>query len=263
MGHGFGKSRPRDAAVAVATTALLLASFAGRAGAQIGLGRITGTVKDDTGVPIRGALVTAHNPDSAPTTFTTTTDEKGRFAILGLRRGVWTIAAKAAGYEPQEFTGPIQPQRAIPPIEFVLRPTPAPGPRGALAGVDVARLREEVQRAAALAAAGDLEPAVRLYEKIVQEVPALTAVYGELGDLYARLRRPEAALAAYEKQLAASPEDEEAKAAVGRLALELGLLAAARRDVEAAAKYLERAIAVAPESPRAAEARAALERLRR
>lgn len=248
---------------AVAAGTLLVTFALVPARAQVGLGRITGVVKDDTGVPIRGALVTAHNPDSAPTTFTTTTDEKGRFAILGLRRGVWTITAKAAGYEPQEMTGPIQPQRPVPPLEFILRPAPSAVPRGALAGVDVERLQRQLQDAEALVTAGKLDQAAALYEKILREVPALTSVYGELGDLYLRLRRPDAALAAYEKQLAADPEDDDARAAVGRAALELGLQAAERHDVEAAVRYLERVVAVAPESTLAADARAALERLKR
>ncbi len=263
MRGGFGVGRARRVSAALLAAGVLGAWCAGPAGAQVGLGRITGVVKDDTGVPIRGALVTAQNPDSAPTTFTTTTDEKGRFAMLGLRRGVWTIAAKAVGYEPQEFTLPVQPQRALPPIEFILRPTPVPGPRGALAGVDVERLQRQVDEAEALVSAGQLEAAVALYQRIVREVPALTSVYGELGELYLRLRRPEAALAAFEQQLGASPADEAARAAVGRVALDLGLAAAERHDVDAAAKYLERVITVEPDSPRAAEARAALERLRR
>ncbi len=263
MHERSGAGRAWRRLAASLTGAAVGVAFVASAGAQVGLGRISGVVKDDTGVPIRGALVTAHNPDAAPTTFTTTTDEKGRFAILGLRRGVWTIAAKAPGYEPQEFTGPIQPQRTIPPIEFILRPTPQPGSRGALAGVDVARLQQRLQEADALVAAEKLDAAVALYEKIVREVPALTSVYGEIGDLYVRLHRPEAALGAYEKQLGADPDDDEAKLAVSRVALELGLAAAERHDIEAAARYLERAIAVAPDSPRAAEARAALDRLRR
>ena len=35
--------------------------------------------------PIKGATVTAENPDASPSSFTATTDDKGRFSIIGLQ----------------------------------------------------------------------------------------------------------------------------------------------------------------------------------
>ena len=40
-------------------------------------GRIGGVVKDDKGQPIKGATVTAENPQASPPSFTTTTDDEG------------------------------------------------------------------------------------------------------------------------------------------------------------------------------------------
>jgi hypothetical protein len=231
--------------------------------AQGELNRVSGVVKDDTGVPVKGAIVTANNPASAPTTYTTTTDEKGRFAILGLRRGVWTITAKAPGYEPDEISGPIQRGRPIPPIEFMLRRLPQPGPRGALAGVDVSKVQADLKAAESAAAAGKVDEALALYAKTVAEVPALSEVNAEIGELYTRKREPEKALAAYQKLLAANPEDERAKTSVCEIAFTLGMAALERHDTAAAAKYLEQSIAADPDSARAADARAALERLKR
>ncbi len=231
--------------------------------AQGELNRVSGVVKDDTGVPVKGAIVTAHNPASAPTTYTTTTDEKGRFAILGLRRGVWTITAKAPGYEPDEISGPIQRGRPIPPIEFMLRRLPQPGPRGALAGVDVSKVQADLKTAESAAAAGKVDEALALYLKTLAEVPALTEINAEIGELYSRRREPERALAAYQTLLTARPGDERAKASVCEIAFTLGMAALEKHETAAAAKYLEQSIAADPDSARAADARAARERLKR
>ena len=67
--------------------AVLLIALAGSAAAQTG--RVTGVVKDDRGDPIKGATIIAENPDASPSSFTASTDENGRFAMIGLRSGVW------------------------------------------------------------------------------------------------------------------------------------------------------------------------------
>jgi hypothetical protein len=51
-------------------------------------GHVTGTIRDNNGKPLKGATITAQNPDAAPSTFTGTSDGKGRFSLLGLRGGV-------------------------------------------------------------------------------------------------------------------------------------------------------------------------------
>lgn len=243
--------------------AMLAGALATPAGAQGELSRITGVVKDDTGSPIPGAVVTARNPDAVPSSFTTTTDSKGRFAILGLRRGVWTFAAQAAGYEPDEITGPVQPRRPLPELEFSLRKTPAPGPRGALAGVDVDKLQRDLQEAESRAAAGRDDDALAIYERALTQVPALTALNLEIGALYTRKHQPEKALTAYQKRLDAEPTDDKARASVGALAFELAMAALERNDTAAATKYLEQSLAADPTGSHAADARAALDRLRR
>ncbi|MBI2835412.1 MAG: carboxypeptidase regulatory-like domain-containing protein [Acidobacteria bacterium] len=63
-------------------------------------GRVGGVVKDEADQPIKGATVRAENPAASPSTFTTTTDAKGRFSIIGLKGGEWTFTAEAPGYAP-------------------------------------------------------------------------------------------------------------------------------------------------------------------
>ena len=48
--------------------ALMVAAFAISAAAQTG--RVGGTVKDEAGQPIKGATITAENPNASPSSFT-------------------------------------------------------------------------------------------------------------------------------------------------------------------------------------------------
>ena len=62
-------------------------------------GRVGGLVKDDKGQPLKGATVVAENPAASPPSFTATTDDKGRFSIIGLRAGNWKLTASAPGFQ--------------------------------------------------------------------------------------------------------------------------------------------------------------------
>ena len=64
------------------------------AGAAFAQGsRVVGVVKDETGQPIKGATLSLENPEAIPRNFTATSDERGRFAVLGLKSGEWSIVA--------------------------------------------------------------------------------------------------------------------------------------------------------------------------
>src|SRR5579871_272247 len=81
----------------VAFAAVLVALLAASANAQTG--RVVGIVKDETGQPIKGATLLLENPDASPRNFTATSDDHGRFAVIGLRAGDWSIVAQAPGFE--------------------------------------------------------------------------------------------------------------------------------------------------------------------
>ena len=59
-------------------------------------GRVGGVVKDDKGQPLKGATVVAENPAASPPSFSATTDDKGRFSIIGLRAGTWKLTSDSA-----------------------------------------------------------------------------------------------------------------------------------------------------------------------
>ena len=60
--------------------------------------RVVGIVKDETGQPIKGATLSLENPEAIPRNFTATSDDRGRFAIIGLKSGEWSIVAQAPGF---------------------------------------------------------------------------------------------------------------------------------------------------------------------
>src|SRR6185436_8415839 len=100
--------------------ALFVAAVATGAAAQTG--RVGGTVKDDAGQPIKGATVTAENPSASPSSFTATTDDKGRFSIIGLKTGPWTFTAQAPGFAPESGRLQVSTIGAPnPPLTFTLK----------------------------------------------------------------------------------------------------------------------------------------------
>src|SRR6478672_12760907 len=78
--------------------AMLTLGLAALASAQTA-GRITGTIKDPDGKPIKGATVRATN-EAVNARITSTTDDKGRFAMIGVRTGRWIIVAEAPNFVP-------------------------------------------------------------------------------------------------------------------------------------------------------------------
>src|ERR1051325_10012034 len=122
-------------------------------------GRIGGNIKDDKGTPIKGATVTAENPQASPSSFTATTDDKGRYSIIGLKTGTWKITAVAPGFQASSGQVPVRSLGApMPPVDFALAPG-ASGPAGALAGVNTKELQGELQKAMDLANSGQHDAA--------------------------------------------------------------------------------------------------------
>lgn len=92
-------SRQTFRRIAVATLVVITAATAAAAQDWAGRGRLQGQVTDEQDKPVAGATVTLHpakNPDVGPTPLKT--DAKGRWQILGLTGGGWSVAVVAPGY---------------------------------------------------------------------------------------------------------------------------------------------------------------------
>jgi tetratricopeptide (TPR) repeat protein len=177
------------------------------------VGRASGTVRDLDGEPIKGATVTAENAEAAPRTLTAVTDEKGRFGILGLRRGIWKFTVQAPGYDEVSAPASIQTLRPNPPMTFTLARTPESDKPMALGRTDLSSLQSKLDVAASFAKRGLYDEAIAAYEGVLQAAPALSSVQLQLGWIYEQKKETAKAIAAYERAIEASPESVEARRA--------------------------------------------------
>jgi tetratricopeptide (TPR) repeat protein len=190
-------------------------------------GRIGGTVKDASGQPIKGATVVAENPASAPSSFTATTDDRGRYSMIGLKAGTWKVTASAPGFEGASGNVPIKTIGApMPPVDFTLNPGSS-GPAGALAGVNTKELQGELAKADAMVAAKDYAGAIGIYEAMLAKVPALTALHLQIGGLYRNQKQYDQAIEAYKKVPEGDSNADKAKIEIGMTQLEKNDLAGA------------------------------------
>jgi tetratricopeptide (TPR) repeat protein len=188
---------------------------AGAAAAEAQVIRVAGTIKDDAGAPVRGASIVAENPDHSPPRLTTTSNDKGAFGFIGVRRGQWTLTVDAPGFEKVQFRQQVAAGRQAPiDVRLDRTVTPATLP---LDGIKATDVQQRIARAESLASSGDLDGAILAWRELGAKIPALTSVYLEIGALYERKPDPERALATYRQLLDLEPGNTKALAAVERL----------------------------------------------
>jgi tetratricopeptide (TPR) repeat protein len=177
--------------------------------------RVAGTIKDDAGAPVRGASIVAENPDHNPPRLTTTSNDKGAFGFIGVRRGQWTLTVDAPGFEKVQFRQQVAAGRQVPiDVRLARTITPASLPLDSIKATDV---QQRIARAESLASSGDLDGAIVAWRELVAKIPALTSVYLEIAALYERKPDPERALATYRQLLDIEPNNSKALASVERL----------------------------------------------
>ena len=194
--------------------AVLLLGVAAGSSAQ---GRAMGTVKDTVGKAIKGATVRATNPDASPSQFASASDDKGRWAMIGLKSGTWHFTVEAPGFFTVETNAPVR-VAVMPPMQFALAKDPGPIPNA----LD-RNIQQLIQDAATLRDAGRIDQAIAAYQDIRTRNPKLTAVNLVIGDLYRRKATQEAdpaarqtfyrqALDAYDQMLKVDATNERARA---------------------------------------------------
>lgn len=140
--------------------------------------RATGTVRDTDGKPIKGATIRATNPDAHPPQVVSTSDDRGRWAMIGLRIGTYSFVVEAPGFLP--VRGDAQVRTAAPtPLQFTLARDPGPIP-GALPS----NIQSQVAAADMLRQQGRLDQALKAYQEIGARNPKLTAINLVIGSIY-------------------------------------------------------------------------------
>ena len=203
-----------------------------------GQGRIIGAVlDDDDDSPIPGALVRVENPEAARA-FEATAGDDGRFTVVGLTSGTWTVQASAEGYVSTTSTAPVmQSVGQVVTVRLKRIPSRLEMAIGAeaLAGRDAAA-RERVLDAADRAFnERRWDEALAGYTAILDEIPAFSGLLVQIGNTHRAKGDYEAALVAYERLLAGEPNHEGARAEIARTRLAMGDLDAAAELESAAA----------------------------
>jgi tetratricopeptide (TPR) repeat protein len=187
-------------------------------------GMVRGRVSDADGRAIKGATVRAANPNAKPSQITAVTDDKGRFAMIGLQGGMWTFIANAQGFERVQGASFVRSTAfGNAPIDFKLQRSidPLPNALGRQISADI-NAADDLRRS------GRLDQAIDAYEEILSKNPTLTMVNLVIGDAYrqkagieanAAARQPlfDRAIAAYQQLLKLEPENARAKAELARV----------------------------------------------
>ncbi len=197
------------------TLVFVLLGLVGVSHAQAQVIRVAGTIKDDSGAPVRGATIVAENPDQTPPRLATTSNDKGQFGFIGVRRGVWTLSVDAPGFGKVQFRRQVANGRQeLIDVRLTRTATPVALP---LDGIKATDIQQQIDRADSLASKGDLDGAILAWRDLLSKVPALTSVHLQIGALYERKPDLERALASYRQLLAIEPGNARALAAIERL----------------------------------------------
>ena len=222
------------------------------AATQQPVGRLAGTVKDLSGQVIKGATIRAVNPGATQDEFTSTSDQKGRWAILGLRSGTWEVSASAPGFESSTIAVRVAMLQPNPAIQFVLV---GAATRGPLEGVDTKRLQTALSSAESLMAQERWDDAIAEYRAILAMAPPLDTVNLAIGRALRMKKDYAAAAAAYGEILKSDARNQKALLELGRTQHEQG-------DRSAALATLEKLVAIDGTTDEATEARALIEQIR-
>jgi len=192
----------------------LLTCMAASAAAQ---GRLSGIVRDQEGNAIPGATVTAEHLTSTSTR-TATTNNSGRFSVIGLNPGEWLIVIRADGFEAVQNR--VDVARTSTTVQFTMKEDrfnpPAPA-AGVLAGLTTNELVGSLEEAERLFDRGEYDAAIDAYRSIIERAPALTSLSLQIGHAFREKQEPNDALAAYRPVRDADPSNVQARAAIDSL----------------------------------------------
>jgi tetratricopeptide (TPR) repeat protein len=210
-----------------------MAAAAGSAFAQPG--RVGGLIKDDSGAPIKGATIVAENPNIGQT-LTATTDDKGRFTMIGLSSGQWRFIAQAPGHLPQATAMQVRTNGALnAPMSFSLRRTDVTR-SGAFANISAKDLQASLKTADDFFNQQKWDEAIAAYKAIAARTPALAIVNLQVGAAYRSKKNYDAAIDAYREVLKVEPANANAHVSIALTQLERG-------DVKGAEETLTQAAA--------------------
>jgi predicted Zn-dependent protease len=188
--------------------------------------RISGRVLDGDGKPVAGAQVRAAKKGEAqPEVISAKTNDKGEYALNGLAAGDWILEAMKDGVGVQEATATLVDDVRTKTLDITIA-KPAPKP------VDPSvEINTEHQRAIALAQAGKIPEARKIYEDLIAKHPTVYQLHAMLANMYAAEGNSAKGLEEIKIALEKEPENVDYKVLQGEMMLDAG-------DKDAAEKVL-------------------------
>lgn len=199
----------------LAFSAAFLLAFGAAAFAQMGTGRVTGSLKDTEGKPIVGGKVTASSPET-DRALETETDKDGKWALLGFRSGTYEFTFTADGYAPASYKASVKQMGRNPPMEVVLEALKMGQSSGGAGGA--------LDAANKLFEAKDYQGAIAKYEELLAAQPTLYQVNYNIGSAYREMGDLEKATSYFQKVLDQDATNTAALVAMGDALVSLGKL---------------------------------------
>lgn len=162
----------------VPLTLTVIAALCIAASASAQTARAMGTVRDTESKPIKGATIRATNPEAYPPQVVSTTDDRGRWAMLGLRIGTYAFVVEAPGFLTVQASANVRTATSAP-LLFVMARDPGPIP-GALPS----NIQAQLSAANMLRDQGRFDQALNAYQEIRAKNPKLNAVNMVIGNIY-------------------------------------------------------------------------------
>jgi len=217
---------------------------------NMGRGRVTGTVVDEKGNPVEGALIVAESLQSKAK-LEGTSDKKGHFAIAGFGTGGWRITASKDGYLKSFLEMGVSQLKANPPLSLTLKKV-----TGMAAFFQDKASTDLFDKGNQLIEEGKYDEAVKVFEEFLAKYPEIYQTHLNIGSCF--LKKGDLEKAASEFQLVLDKTLEmhgsyKKDAATSLRAFSgLGEIALKKDDFESAQKYFREALDVSPEDETAA-----------
>jgi tetratricopeptide (TPR) repeat protein len=221
-----------------------------RAQENLGKGRINGTVVDENGNPVEGALIVVESLTSK-TRLEGKSDKKGHFAVAGMGTGMWRITASKPGYASSSTDMYVRQLTTNPPITFTLKKIT--GLAALTTDENALKLFDEGNK---LIEAGRYDEALKIFEDFLAKYPQIHQVHLNIGTCYLKKDELDKAEAEFklvlEKTIEVYGDYKKDTAASLRALAGLGEIYLKRNDLETARKYFTQALEISPEDEVAA-----------
>ncbi len=216
----------------------------GLAQEQMGKGRINGSVVDEAGNPVEGALITVESL-STETKLEGKSDSKGHFAVAGMGTGMWRITASKPGYASSYIQMNVRQLTTNPPITFTLKK---------MTGLAALKTDEKsfalFEKGNTLLKEEQYDEALKVFEEFLSTYPEIYQVHLNIGTCYLKKDDLDKAAAEFllvlDKALQTHGDYKKDPEATFRAFSGLGEIYLKKGDFQAAQKQFSQALEISP-----------------